>query len=414
MQSPKDGVVGTKEDGVMTAGVPPEAAERIRRAIPSNVYVLPGSLPVVSFGDPNEATVATLSLNPSWIEFQSPSGEWLVGDSRRLASLVSLGAHDPRDLDDNQVAQVVAESNAYFRGPNWYRSWFGWLESLLTAAGAGSYLDGSACHLDLVQWATKPAQGELPAAAWDRLVEKDREFLQWQLRNCNVSVVLLNGASVVRWIEQAGLLPGFDDDALSYTAKNGVNRIRVFRAVADGVLFLGWNKPLAGAIASEGRQRLSGWLTQALRDHASAPLIEQQALPVQEGVTGVAVELVDGFLPIGTIVAGVSDLEHMLARWLAGSHAPTVGDVGAFGGSPVIVVRMAADEFVLNRDTKRAAVQAFLAEAARVGGAGNLRWRVTANNRGTINRVTYRADEQPTPGWYVYLRKPASEARELR
>ena len=61
-------------------------------------------------------------------------------------------------------------------------------------SGAGSYIDGSACHLDLVQWATKPAQGKLPAEVWNSLVQDDHEFLRWQLLTSNVSVVLMNGA----------------------------------------------------------------------------------------------------------------------------------------------------------------------------------------------------------------------------
>jgi hypothetical protein len=83
--------------------------------------VLPGSLPVVSFGDLSGARVATLSLNPSSAEFLSKNGEWLLGSRRRLASLVSLGESDARKLDDEAVERVLWESNAYFAGPNWYR-----------------------------------------------------------------------------------------------------------------------------------------------------------------------------------------------------------------------------------------------------------------------------------------------------
>jgi hypothetical protein len=100
----------------------PTVAERIRRPMPPGLRVLPESLPVVSFGDPDVAVVATLSLNPSWREFQEPTGAWRLGAERRLASLKSIGAEDPRNLEHDQVAQVVAESNAYFRGPNWYKS----------------------------------------------------------------------------------------------------------------------------------------------------------------------------------------------------------------------------------------------------------------------------------------------------
>jgi hypothetical protein len=69
---------------------------------------------------------------------------------------------------------------------------------------------------------------------------------------------------------------------------------------------------------------------------------------------------------------------------------------------------------VLNRDTKRAAVEAFLAAAAPAGGAANLSWHITANRRGTINRVSYRRDDAATPGWYAYLRETVTEPRDLR
>jgi len=393
--------------------VPQVVAERIRQPLPAGLSVLPGSLPIVSFGDPNTATVATLSLNPSWLEFQSASGAWLLGGRRRLASLLSLGAEDPRDLDDAQVAQVVAESNAYFQGPNWYRGWFHWLESLLRESEAGSYLDGSACHLDLVQWATKPVQGELPTPVWRRLVEQDRDFLHWQLSNSNVDVVvLLNGASVVHWVQEAGLVGGYDEDALVYRASNGDGTIRVCRAVAEGVSFLGWNRPLAGALAADGRRRLTRWVGQALRERVSAAAAgEGRTGPGEEG--GMAAAELNGYVPVGTTVDGAAALECVLARWAEASNQATVGDVGAFGGSPVIIVRIGGDEFVLNRDTKREAVLAFLAAAATAGGADQLPWHVTANNKGTINRVSYRPDDAATPGWYAYLRTPSPQPREL-
>ena len=125
-------------------------------------------------------------------------------------------------------------------------------------------------------------------------------------------------------------------------------------------------------------------------------------------------DLVDGFVPVGTEVDGSRELERVLSHWLKESNAPTVGDVENYGGSPVIMIRMGSDGFVLNRDTKRSAVRAFLTAAARAGGAEHLRWHVTANARGVINRVSYRPDDEPTPGWYAYLREPSSEPQELR
>jgi len=49
--------------------VPGYVAKRIRTPPPSVCRVLPGSTPVVAFGDPRHSTVATLGLNPSKREF---------------------------------------------------------------------------------------------------------------------------------------------------------------------------------------------------------------------------------------------------------------------------------------------------------------------------------------------------------
>jgi hypothetical protein len=365
---------------------------------------------VVSFGDPDRAVVATLSLNPSWLEFLSLGGSWLLDRERRLESLISMGVSDPRDLDDAQVAQVVAASNLYFRSPNWYKTWFHWLEALLTSSGAGSYFDGSACHLDLVQWATKPAQGELPPATWASLVDDDRAFLHWQLRNSNVSAVLVNGATAVASLTQADLVPGFDDDVIEFDTEAGRGRLRVFRAVSDGVLFLGWNRVLAGAIAKDGRRRLTAWVGESLREQVSHRSID---VPNDKQVAATTSDVVDGFVVTGTRVESVDGLERLLANWLRTSNEATVGEVGAFGGSPVITVYIGADAFVLNRDTKRVAVEAFLEAVARSGGASNLDWHITSNSRGKVNRVTYRPDEEPTPGWYAYVHAAEPAPRRL-
>jgi hypothetical protein len=112
-----------------------------------------------------------------------------------------------------------------------------------------------------------------------------------------------------------------------------------------------------------------------------------------------AFDLADGFLRAVLRVNGVRDLERALSYWVNVSEQSTVGAIGTRGGSPVIEVRLQEDRFVVNRDTKRSAVRAFLAAAARAGDARDLPWHVTYNRDGKIDRISYRADEAPTPGW---------------
>lgn len=148
-------------------------------------------------------------------------------------------------------------------------------------------------------------------------------------------------------------------------------------------------------------------------DRTREPIIPSRQPPVPL-TTGIAadIELVNGYVATGTKVDGAAALEHVLSHWISISDRPTIGDIGAYGGSPALIVTMGADEFVLNRDTKRAAVRSFL-DAAQLAGIDKLSWHVTANSKGKINRVSYRPDDEPTPGWYAYVRKPLAEPRTL-
>ena len=158
---------------------------------------------------------------------------------------------------------VLEESNAYFIGPNWYRRWFGRLESLLVASGLGSYLNGTACHLDLVQWSTDPVQREVPSAAWKRLVAADRDFLGWQLHQKSLTTVLVNGMSCVHELWAVRVVRSWSEDRLTYATKSGPAELRVFQAEELGVSFVGWNRPVAGQLPTDGREKLREWLVSA-------------------------------------------------------------------------------------------------------------------------------------------------------
>lgn len=378
---------------IWTSVMKPEIAERIRRPTPGG-HVMAGSLPVISFGNPDTARVATISLNPSPIEFRNKRG-WLLGERRRLHSLVSLERKDPGQLTDDEVVAVAEGCRDYFRG-NWNKGWFGWLERLMVAAQIGSHVEGTACHLDLVQWATDPAMARLPRDEWARLVEDDLPFLRWQLDTSNVDVVLINGASVVKGVQQAGLVDGFETETLTNAQGNG-SALQVSRAVSSGRLYLGWNKPVVGPMLPIQRQQLADWLGGQIADW-TAPTAPPQ----------VPLATASDYIAAGTTVPADA-LVPLLSEWAARSTASTIGDVGAFGGRALVTVTTTGGPFVLNADTKRAAVLEFLAQA----GGGEVTFRVIANQRGRVNRVIFRADGDPTPGWYAYTTEERSQAGEL-
>lgn len=175
--------------------IPPYIEARIRRPPPDWAHVVPGSTPVVAFGDARTARVATLGLNPSRVEFLDKAGVLLQGDKRRLTTHASLGSPDLATASSDVVSNVLEDCNTYFqRRP--YKKWFGKLETPILAACGASYCNGTACHLDLVQWATDPIWSNLPNTAQKRLITEDSSFLISQIRNENIQFLLVNGKSV--------------------------------------------------------------------------------------------------------------------------------------------------------------------------------------------------------------------------
>lgn len=370
--------------------LPPHLAAMIRRPVPPDCHVFPGSTPVVAFGDPRRADVATLGINPSWAEFADKTGQLLTGEQRRLADAVSLGIEDFTDCSDEQVRRIARDCFTYFeRQPYW--KWFRPLDKLLGHAGLGSYESGTACHLDLVQWATKPVWSELPTGARQRLLDDGVPHLRNQLRNDNVRLVLLNGRTVLDHVgvvdlvqlEQVGTMPYSENDVT-----------KLFRGDAEGVVFLGWSVNIQGnpgANANAFLHELGQWI------HSTAT-----AEPA-----GTATE--NDVLPAGTRVASLDQLTSLLERWLTESDDPTIGDVGLFGGRVWIHANLGGQEVVLNADTKRAAVEQFVGDVR--DGAAML--RVVANKKGVVNKVVFRPDGEPAPGWYCYTPSPLSTPQEL-
>lgn len=164
--------------------------------------VIAWGCPVPTFGDICQATVATLGLNPSSREFVDSSGNELEGRQRRLHTLRSLGLKRWDDADDNHLSQLVDACRFYFAA-NPYLGWFGYLEEILAAA-ASSYhgVRPTACHLDLIPYATKCKWTELTVKQRSTLLEHTADTLGHLLRASPIRVVVVNGMSVVRNLER--------------------------------------------------------------------------------------------------------------------------------------------------------------------------------------------------------------------
>ncbi len=378
--------------------------EMAARTTPAVVSIVERSTPVLSFGDALRADVATLGINPSRQEFYSTEGELLIGAQRRLATTDSLGITAGQPLTEDQGRRVVAESNDYFaRNPY---NWFNPLEALLNTAASASYYDRSACHLDLVQWATDPVWGKLTdRGAAALLLEEGRLHLETLLARSNVHLVLLNGATVVEQLQNIGLARLREVKKIA----KGNTTCRLLVGEGHGINYVGWSTNLQTSfgVPNEFKQRLAGEVKELVE--ALVP-----ATPTEVGapMTTPDIEIDDnGFLPRGVRVSGKREFADLLRRWHNQSQAKTIGDVGSFGGTACITVRLGDHDVVLNVASTRSAVATYLDHVRRLG--PDLPWRVVANNRGTVNKVVFSDDPADAAGWYQYLRTPLAQPGQL-
>ena len=186
--------------------------------------------------------MATVGINPSVLEFRDNNRRELTGRNRRLSTHTSLGHLDLANAPMTAVREILADCSGYFyRRP--YLQWFNQLDRILKECG-GSFFDGSACSLDLVQWATDPVWGKLPTkcsgSAQGRLLAADEGFLATQLgENPNLTHVLANGKQVVEGLRGMG----FPLHSAGLMTTEG-RQIELFFADTGERKFIGWSANL--------------------------------------------------------------------------------------------------------------------------------------------------------------------------
>lgn len=158
---------------------------------PDNPSIIANSTPVIFFGNIYNSKVATLGINPSKNEFLE-SGIKLSENVKRFETLNSLGTTSHENLTNNQIQKVINSCLNYYN-KNPYRRWFDILENFILQKLSVSYYSGSACHLDLVQWATDPIWRNLDKTTKDQLIKNDIEFLSVQLQIEKIETLLING-----------------------------------------------------------------------------------------------------------------------------------------------------------------------------------------------------------------------------
>ena len=254
--------------------VNPIVLQRACAAPLANCQIVPGSTPVVSFGNPDTSSVATLGINPSHREFlQGKNKPLLTSGKKRLVDYDDLGISVPRALTPQEGERVVAGCNVYFRN-NPYK-WFEQLQNFVLSPTGNSYYDTSgggeaggetnatACHLDLVQWATDPvwSQFDKNSPARAQLLANDQKFLLYQLTYYNFKYLFLNGKTVLENFHHLGLTPLSEAGSIRRTKAGDSSKI--YTGTYQNTTVIGWGINIGyGSTFTGGKEDLSRWLAQ--------------------------------------------------------------------------------------------------------------------------------------------------------
>jgi hypothetical protein len=299
-------------------------------------------------------------------------------------------------LSDAQANVVLQECATYFeRNP--YRQWFDQLDDLLGATCDASYYDGSACHLDLVPWATDPVWRRIDASARQRLLADGLPRLKDEMDQNAFDAVMVNGRGVIEEVLAAGLA---DFSVVDHLVVDRVS-CRLYQGVSRGARWVAWSTNIQSShgVTNRFRAELAERVRALLKDGSAPASTTVPAGRVARPVT-------DGYLPAGLRVGGKRELLVLLRDWLSASSAATIGDVGTFGGRPGLLITVGRHEVALNADTTRAAVQEYVLKNSS---RPNQPWLVVRNRRGRINKVLPGPAPPPSPGWFAYLRDPLPE-----
>ncbi len=175
--------------------------ERLNEPLLEKTDIIRWGCPVPSFGDLSNSKIATLGLNPSNKEFVDKTGKELNGVSRRFHTLNSLDLDCWSKVEDYHLDLINFSCKEYFsRNP--YDTWFKKLDYLISETNTSFYSSvESACHLDLIPYATSCKWTELNRTQRQSLMTAVGDTLGLLIKDSPVNVLILNGRSVVNNLE---------------------------------------------------------------------------------------------------------------------------------------------------------------------------------------------------------------------
>jgi hypothetical protein len=174
--------------------------------------IIPDTTPVLFFGDFENATIASVGINPSRYEFPAIK--------RRLCHLSDLAL--PEDyyrngltgMTEDQATKISKSLVQYFESsnngePTYLKKWFDLAESAINGADATYFKNKLkkqkyqiACHVDLFPWATKAYSG-LDSAIQKELIMENSEFLEAFITQAKLKQIIIFGKDSLLGLKMA-------------------------------------------------------------------------------------------------------------------------------------------------------------------------------------------------------------------
>jgi len=210
---------------------------KISQPIPASVEIVRGSIPIVFFGNVEKAEIATLSLNPSNVEFEPKHGKVRCLDRTQLDVL------DSQKLTNEQAEAVYQSLLLYFCDPpyNPYRTWFNPLNKLFERKGLEYYND-KIIHLDISPWATSKKWNDLSQNERDQIV--DTTIIQNVIEKRGIKKLFINGKTAFTVFKKTLKVDdeNVSSESFEYKTKNGISRkFIISEAEIFGCRVIAWN-----------------------------------------------------------------------------------------------------------------------------------------------------------------------------
>lgn len=156
--------------------------DKISEPLPTTVKIVQGSVPIVFFGNIEKAEIATLSLNPSNVEFEHKG-------AKRCVDRKELNVLDNQKLKTEQAEIVYRSLLSYFQ-KNPYKNWFNPMNKLFQNKGYEYYND-KIVHLDISPWATADKWNSLSQIEQESII--DTTIIKNVLEKRGIKKLFING-----------------------------------------------------------------------------------------------------------------------------------------------------------------------------------------------------------------------------